>query len=270
MKIATWNVNSLNVRLPQVLDWLAATQTDVLALQETKLSDDKFPFAELQVAGWQSLCFGQPTYNGVAILVRQGLGELEQTQRNLPAFPDAQCRLLATTLRCPDAAPLRLVCAYFPNGQSLESDKFVYKLKWLAALRAWLKQQQALHPRLLLLGDFNIAPEDRDVHDPELWRGQVLCTDDERAHFAALLQSEADWPGLVDAFRLFPEQPAQAFTWWDYRQAGFRRNRGLRIDHILVSQALVAQVKRCVIDIDPRRNERPSDHAPVWVELVNA
>lgn len=255
MKLATWNVNSLSVRLPQLLDWLAATSPDVVVLQETKLTDDKFPADALQAAGYRSVWFGQKTYNGVALLARSGLSITEVT-RNIPGLDDPQARVIAATV-----GGLRIVGAYFPNGQAPDSEKFVYKRAWLAALQRWLAQELDAHPALALMGDFNIAPEDRDVHDPVAWAGQIHCTDEERAAFRALLDL-----GLSDAFRLF-EQPERSWSWWDYRNLAFRRNQGLRIDHILLSAPLAARASACGIDRGPRRNERPSDHAPVWVTL---
>ena len=253
MKLATWNVNSLAVRLPQLLDWLRANPVDALVLQETKLTDDKFPFAEIEAAGYQSSWHGQRTYNGVALLSRTAPA---QVQRNIPGFDDEQARVIGATV-----GELRIVGAYFPNGQSPESDKFQYKLRWIEALRDWLRAELATNPRLVLMGDFNIAPEDRDVYDPVAWAGQIHCTPEEREHFRQLLAL-----GMVDAFRLF-EQPPKSWSWWDYRNLAFRKNQGLRIDHILVSTALQPQVAACVIDKLPRKNERPSDHAPVIVEL---
>jgi exodeoxyribonuclease-3 len=253
MKLATWNVNSLAVRLPQLLDWLAANPVDAMVLQETKLTDDKFPRAEIEAAGYHAEVFGQKTYNGVALLSRQPAA---QAQRNIPGFDDHMARVIAGTV-----GALRIVGGYFPNGQAPDSDKFQYKLRWLEALRDWLQSELAAHPRLVLMGDFNIAPEDRDVYDPVAWAGQIHCTPEERAHFQQLLGL-----GLVDAFRLF-EQPTKSWSWWDYRNLAFRKNQGLRIDHILVSQALQPQVAACIIDKLPRKNERPSDHAPVIVEL---
>lgn len=255
MKLATWNVNSLAVRLPQLLDWLPREQPDAVVLQETKLSDDRFPAAALADAGWQSVWFGQKTYNGVALLTR-GDAAAADVVRNIPGFADDQARVIAGTV-----AGLRVVGAYFPNGQAPGSDKFAYKMRWLEALRAWLTDELSTHARLVLLGDFNIAPEDRDVYDPVAWAGQIHCTDEERAHFRALIQV-----GLVDAFRLF-EQPPKSWTWWDYRNLAFRRNQGLRIDHVLVSTALVSRVSGCTIDKAMRKAERPSDHAPVIVTL---
>ncbi len=253
MKIATWNVNSLSVRLPHLLDWLGANPVDAIVLQETKLVDAKFPHAEVQAAGYRAQCFGQPTYNGVALLSR---AEPLDVVRNIPGFEDVQARTIAATVN-----GVRVIGCYFPNGQAPDSDKFRYKMAWLQALQDWVAAESKAHPRLVLLGDFNIAPEDRDVHDPVAWAGQIHCTEQERAHFQALLRL-----GLHDAFRLF-EQPARSWSWWDYRNLAFRKNQGLRIDHILVSDALRAQVSACAIDKAPRRLERPSDHAPVWVSL---
>jgi exodeoxyribonuclease-3 len=253
LKLATWNVNSLSVRLPQLLDWLASAAPDALVLQETKLTDDKFPAAELLAAGYHAVWHGQKTYNGVALLSRTPATDVV---RNIPAHGDEQARVIAGTVD-----GVRVIGGYFPNGQAPDSEKFVYKMGWLTALRAWLQTELAAHPKLVLMGDFNIAPEDRDVHDPVAWAGQIHCTPEERAHFQALVAL-----GLHDAFRLF-EQPPRSWSWWDYRNLAFRKNQGLRIDHVLVSEALKAQVTACQIDKAPRKNERPSDHAPVWVEL---
>lgn len=255
MKLATWNVNSLSVRLPQLLQWLAANQPDVMVLQETKLTDDKFPTAEIAAAGWQAAWFGQRTYNGVALLSKAPAADVV---RNIPGHDDAQARVIAGTV-----AGIRVVGAYFPNGQAPGSDKFAYKMAWLAALEAWLRDELARHPRLALLGDFNIAPDDRDVYDPVALAGQILCTDEERAHFRALVAL-----GLIDAFRMF-EQPPKSWTWWDYRNLAFRRNQGLRIDHALIGPALAGAVTACTIDKQARRAERPSDHAPVVVTLAD-
>ena len=253
MKLATWNVNSLAVRLPQLLAWLDANQPDVMVLQETKLTDDKWPQAAIEAAGYRAVWFGQKTYNGVALLSKVEAGN---ALRNIEGFSDEQARVIAATVH-----GLRIVGGYFPNGQAPGSDKFAYKMKWLDALREWLRQELQAHPKLVLMGDFNIAPDDRDVHDPAAWAGQILCTDEERAHFRALCGL-----GMVDAFRLF-EQPPKLYSWWDYRMLAFRKNQGLRIDLILVSQALKDSVRECVIDKAMRKNERPSDHAPVWVRL---
>ena len=254
MKIATWNVNSLKVRLPHVLDWLAVARPDALCLQETKTEDTGFPFAELEAAGYQALHNGQKTYNGVAILARSAPADVA---RDLPGFDDPQKRLIAATVD-----GVRLVCAYMPNGQEVGADKYRYKLQWLAALRDWLRGELARHPRLALLGDFNIAPEDRDVHDPEAWREKILCSTPERAAFRDFLDL-----GLADAFRLFA-QPEKSYSWWDYRMMAFRRNIGLRIDHVLLSPELAKTCRACTIDKAPRKLERPSDHAPVIAELA--
>lgn len=256
MRVATWNVNSLKIRLPHLLDWLATDRTDVICLQETKLTDDKFPVDELKQAGYASVFAGQKTYNGIAVLVRDGSGNPADAQINLPNFADDQKRLLGVTLD-----GLRIVCGYFPNGQAVGSDKYAYKLKWLTALKEWLQGELARHDKLVLAGDFNIAPENRDVHDPALWEGQVLCSEPERAAFRALLGL-----GLQDSFRLF-EQPERSYTWWDYRNLAFRRKWGLRIDHILLSPSLAATCTACTIDIAPRKREQPSDHAPVVATL---
>ena len=253
MKLATWNINSLTVRLPQLLDWLAACPVDAVVLQETKVVDAKFPREALEAAGWRVQCFGQPTYNGVALLSR---GEAIDVVRNIPGHDDPQARVIAATVE-----GIRVVGIYVPNGQSPGSDKYAYKLRWLDALREWLRAELTAHPELVLMGDFNIAPEDRDIHDPAVWIGQIMCTEEERLHFRGLEEL-----GLVDAFRLF-EQPPKSFTWWDYRMMAFRRNHGLRIDHILVGEALKSRVTACEIDKAPRKNERPSDHAPVWVAV---
>ncbi|MFM8898486.1 MAG: exodeoxyribonuclease III [Burkholderiales bacterium] len=254
MKIATWNVNSLTVRLPQVLDWLQTNPVDVLCLQETKLTDDKFPHAEFTAAGYQAQWFGQKTYNGVALLSRESALEVV---KNIPGFADEQARVIAGTVN-----GVRVIGAYFPNGQAPDSDKFTYKMAWLQALQDWVREELNQRKQLVLVGDYNIAPEDRDVYDPVAWAGQIHCTPQERSHFQQLLGL-----GLVDAFRLF-EQAPKSWSWWDYRNLAFRKNQGLRIDHILVSQALKDQVVSCLIDKLPRKNERPSDHAPVVVELA--
>ena len=254
MRLATWNVNSLNVRLPQMLDWLTANPVDVLVLQETKMTDDKFPAAEIEAAGYQVQWFGQKTYNGVALLSRTGATDIIM---NLPGFDDPQARVIAGTVD-----GVRCIGAYFPNGQAPDSDKFVYKMAWLDALQRFVATELPTHEKLVLMGDFNIAPTDADVYDPVAWAGQIHCTPQERGHFQALLDL-----GLVDAFRLF-EQAPKSWSWWDYRNLAFRKNQGLRIDHIRVSQALKNDVRACAIDKLPRKNERPSDHAPVMVELA--
>ncbi|WP_397407164.1 exodeoxyribonuclease III [Polaromonas sp.] len=257
MKIATWNVNSLAVRLPQVLDWLAANPVDALCLQELKLSDDKFPLEALAAAGYQCAVFGQKTYNGVAILSRTPPRDIV---KNINGFSDEQSRVIAATLDTPQGE-LRLVNGYFVNGQAPGTDKFEYKLRWLDGLRTWLKAELAAHPRLVVVGDFNITMDDRDTYDAEGLRETIHHTTEEREHLKALLGL-----GLHDAFRLF-EQPEKSYSWWDYREFAFRRNRGLRIDYILVSDTLKPAVKGCVIDKLPRKNERPSDHVPVIAEF---
>ncbi len=276
MKLATWNVNSLTVRLPQVLDWLAANPVDVLALQELKLTDDKFPHAAFAEAGYQTQCFGQKTYNGVALISRTPGVDVV---KNIPGFDDDLARVISATFPWADAPPqestndstqplsnkgLRVIGAYFPNGQEPGSDKFEYKLAWLSGLRAWLRTELLTHPNLVLMGDYNITFDDADVWDPEGMRDQIHCTDEERYHLQALISL-----GMTDAHRLFP-QPPKSYSWWDYRDMAFRRNRGMRIDHILVSNALKPRVTACHIDKTPRKNERPSDHAPVVLSLASA
>jgi exodeoxyribonuclease-3 len=247
--IATWNVNSLRVRLPQLLEWLGARSPDVVALQETKLTDDAFPFAELAAAGYQALANGQKTYNGVALLAR--LPQVEPV-RELPGFDDPQRRVLAASI-----GGVRVVDLYVPNGQAVGSEKYQYKLRWLEALRIWLRDELLRHPRLIVLGDFNIAPEDRDVHDPAAWAGSVHVSEPEREALRELLGL-----GFEDVFRRF-EHPPASFSWWDYRQGAFRRNHGLRIDLILAASTLASVCSDCSIDVAPRRVERASDHAPV-------
>lgn len=251
MKIACWNVNSLKVRLPHVLDWLAANQPDVLGLQELKCEDKAFPLAELEAAGYKAVFNGQKTYNGVALLTRS---EAQDVVRDIPGFADEQKRIIAATID-----GVRVVCGYFPNGQAVGSDKFEYKLRWLEALTAWLRDEIAAHPRLALVGDFNIAPEDRDAH-PD-WSDEIHVSEPERAAFFRL-----EALGLKDAFRLFA-QPEKSFSWWDYRMGAFRRNFGLRIDHILVTPQLAEHCSACSVDKTPRKLERPSDHAPVVAEF---
>ncbi len=253
MKIATWNVNSLRVRLPQVLAWLALEKPDFLALQETKLPDAEFPQAEIETAGYHCAFNGQKTYNGVATLSRV---PATQTVMELPGANDPQRRLLATTHN-----GVRILNVYIPNGQEVDSDKYRYKLDWLDRLQEFLEAELEEFPELVLLGDFNIAPEDRDVHDPQAWAGHVLCSNPEREAFQGLLDL-----GLHDAFRLF-ESGGDHYSWWDYRQGAFRRNHGLRIDHILASHALAERCVACTIDSTPRKHERPSDHTPVMAQF---
>lgn len=253
MQLATWNINSLSVRLPQVLDWLAANPVDVLALQELKLTDDRFPAQAFADAGYHAQWFGQKTYNGVALISRSPATEVI---RNIPGFEDEQSRVLCATID-----GIRVIGAYFPNGQAPGSDKFTYKMRWLDALRTWVRTEMASHPQLVLMGDFNITFDDLDVWDPEGLRETIHCTTEERNQLQALMAL-----GLHDAHRLF-EQPPRSFSWWDYRMLGFQKNRGLRIDHILISDALRARATACTIDRQPRKNKQPSDHAPVVVTL---
>ncbi|MGB7989496.1 MAG: exodeoxyribonuclease III [Candidatus Methylophosphatis roskildensis] len=253
MKLATWNVNSLKVRLPHLLDWLARVQPDVVCLQELKLEDAAFPKAEIEAAGYHAAFSGQKTYNGVAILSRTAL---QNVVTGIPGFADEHKRAIAA-----DVDGSRVICVYCPNGQAVGSDKYAYKLRWYAALTDWLREELAQHPRLAIAGDYNIAPDDRDVHDPAAWKDQVLCSESERAAFRALIDL-----GLADSFRLF-EQPEKAFSWWDYRMLGFQKNNGLRIDHVLLSAPLAANCTACTIDRAPRKLERPSDHAPVIAEF---
>ena len=257
MKLATWNVNSLTVRLPQVLDWLAANPVDVLCLQELKLTDDKFPHDALTAAGYQCAVFGQKTYNGVAILSRTALRDVVT---NIPGFADEQSRVISATVETASGA-LRIVNGYFVNGQEPGSEKFAYKMRWLEALHGHVRDELASHAQLALLGDFNVTAEDRDSWDPEGLRETIHHTTQERENFQALLQL-----GLHDSYRLF-EQLEKTYSWWDYREFAFRRNRGLRIDYILISDALKVRARACSIDKAPRKNERPSDHTPVVVEL---
>lgn len=252
-KLASWNVNSLKVRLNQVLEWLDSSDIDVLAVQETKLTDDNFPKEAFLDKGYHLVFSGQKTYNGVAIISRYPISDVIT---DIPGFDDPQRRILAVSV-----AGIRLVNLYVPNGSDLESDKYVYKLDWLKKVTQFLEQQLALYPKMAVVGDFNIAPEDRDVHSPLEWEGCVLVSPKEREAFSKLTSL-----GFHDSFRNF-EQEENVFSWWDYRAAGFRRNRGLRIDHILLSEALNSVCRQSTIDKEPRKVERPSDHAPVWVEL---
>ena len=254
LRVASWNVNSLRVRQQQVLDWLAQHEPDVLALQETKLADEGFPAEAFREAGYHALYSGQKTYNGVALLSRQPAGDDVATA--LPGVEDPQKRLLAATY-----GDLRVVNLYVPNGQEVGSDKFDYKLDWLGRLAGYLEGQLAAHPRLVVVGDFNIAPGPEDVHDPELWEGRVLFSEPERAALGKLLDL-----GLTDTFRLF-DQEAGSYSWWDYRMNAFRRNRGLRIDLILASGPLTESCRGSTIDREPRGWERPSDHAPVVADF---
>ena len=253
MKIASWNVNSLRVRLEHVLAWMADAKPDVLGLQETKLSDENFPVAEIEALGYHCVYSGQRTYNGVAMISRW---PMEDVITGLEGFEDEQRRVLGARV-----GPLRVLNLYVPNGQSVDSDKYRYKLEWLEALRGQLRGELVDHERVVVMGDFNIAPENRDVHDPDAWEGKVLCSPPERAALESILEL-----GFTDTFRLF-DQPEKAFSWWDYRAAAFRRNLGLRIDLILASRALSGCCVRAEIDAAPRKLERPSDHAPVYAEF---
>ena len=254
MRVATWNVNSLKVRLPQVLEWLKLHQPDALCLQETKLEDPKFPVEEIRAAGYEVQYSGQKTYNGVAILSK---APATAALTLVPGFDDPQKRVLAATID-----GIRIVCLYVPNGQSVESDKYRYKLDWLARINQWLAAELAANDRLVVVGDFNIAPDERDVYDPKAWEGQVLFSAPERQAFQDLLAL-----GLKDSFRLFEQAPA-SFTWWDYRVNAFKRKMGLRIDHILLSGRLAGACRSSSIDIEPRKNERPSDHAPAIADFA--
>ncbi|MBF5006611.1 exodeoxyribonuclease III [Diaphorobacter caeni] len=257
MQIATWNINSLNVRLQQVLEWLQANPVDVLGLQELKLTDDKFPHDAFEALGYQSVCFGQKTYNGVALITKKPADEVV---RNIPLHEDEQARVIAGTVET-DAGPLRVINCYFVNGQEPGSEKFAYKMKWLAALENWVRAELQKHERLVIMGDFNVTPEDRDSYDPVGLKDTIHHTVEERTHFQNLLGL-----GLTDAYRMF-DQPEKSYSWWDYRMLGFQKNRGLRIDHILVSDALKGSVTACTIDRTPRKNKQPSDHTPVVVTL---
>jgi exodeoxyribonuclease-3 len=254
MKIASWNVNSLNVRLPHLLRWLDEAKPDVVALQETKLEDAKFPEDALLEHGYRSVFCGQKTYNGVAIASR--LPFAGECVTAIPGFDDPQKRVLAATV-----GGVRIVDLYVVNGEAVGSEKFEYKLRWLAAVREWLRAELAAHPNMVVLGDFNIAPDDRDVHDPKRWREKILCSTPEREALRSLLDL-----GLHDGFRLFHEDGSH-YSWWDYRLAAFQRGWGLRIDLALVSDALKPRCTGAGIDMEPRGWERPSDHAPVWVEV---
>ena len=252
-RLATWNVNSLKVRLPHLLDWLGAQRPDAVCLQETKVEDANFPLAAIRDAGYQAAFCGQKAYNGVAILARSPLTEVAH---GIPGFADDPKRVIAATVE-----GIRVVSIYAPNGQAPGSDKYAYKLRWYEALAAWMKDELAREPRLALAGDMNVAPEDRDVHDPKRWEGQIHVSAPEREALRRLVEA-----GFVDAFRLFP-QPERSFSWWDYRLGAFRRDWGLRIDLVLLARSLAARCSACIIDKAPRGLERPSDHAPVIAEL---
>ncbi len=261
MKLATWNVNSLGVRLPHLLQWLsthpADAPLDVLGLQELKLTDDKFPFEALKEAGYEAAAFGEKTYNGVALLSRTPLRDVV---RNIPGYADEHARVIAATV---DSAtgPVRVINAYFVNGQAPGTEKFEYKMSWLRGLRDYVRSELEQHPQLLLMGDYNITPEDRDSYDPVGLRETIHHTTEERDHLRRLVEL-----GLTDSFRLF-DQPEKSYSWWDYRMLGYQKNKGLRIDLILVSDALKPHVKACTVDRVPRKWEKPSDHAPVILTI---
>jgi exodeoxyribonuclease-3 len=251
--LASWNVNSLRVRLPHLVDWLAAAQPDVACLQETKTEDANFPLAELRAAGYHAVYCGQRAYNGVAILSRSPIADVAH---GIPDFPDDPKRCIAATV-----GGIRIVCLYAPNGEAPGSEKYAYKLRWYEALAHWMKQLVHRTPQLAVLGDMNVAPEDRDVHDPKRWQGKIHVSEPERVALRKVMDA-----GLADAFRLFA-QPEKTFSWWDYRLRAFERGWGLRIDLALLAPALAKRCRGCTIDIEPRKRERPSDHAPVIVEL---
>ena len=253
MKLAAWNVNSIKARLPHVVDWLARARPNVICLQELKTEEAKFPHAEIQATGYNAAICGQKTYNGVAILSRSALHDVSM---GIPDFQDEQKRVVAATVD-----GVRVICVYCPNGQAVGSEKYDYKLRWFAALKDYLAAEISRHPNLAVAGDFNVAPEDRDVHDPKAWEGQIHVSEAERRAWRALLEL-----GLKDSFRLF-EQPEKSFSWWDYRMMGFRRNAGLRIDQILISAGLERRCTAASIDKEPRKLERPSDHAPVVADF---
>lgn len=255
MRIATWNVNSLRVRLPHVLDWIKQNQPDVFGLQEIKMVDDDYPFQAFEEIGYRSISNGQKTYNGVALIYRETL-EATDIQTALPNIADPQKRVLSAVFD-----GIRVINVYVPNGQTVDSEKYTYKLDWLAALRDSLDETLTHNPNIVVMGDFNIAPEDGDVYDPEHWRDKILCSKPERQALESLFEL-----GFVDTFRLFDQEP-KSFSWWDYRALAFRRNRGLRIDLILASQALVPRCQQVTIDKTPRALERPSDHTPIIADF---
>ncbi len=253
MKIASWNVNSLRVRLSQVLAWVSTVQPDILALQETKVTDDRFPTAAIEASGYSVVYSGQKTYNGVAILAQKSI---EDVLTDIPGLEDPQRRILGATI-----GDVRVLNLYVVNGSEVGSEVYAYKLHWLDRVRAYVQAQLAQYPSSVIVGDFNIAPEDRDVYDPELWHEKILCSTPERAALRSLLDL-----GYEDTFRLF-EQQADSFSWWDYRTAGFRRNAGLRIDLILANKSLSKRCLSSTIDKGPRGQKRPSDHAPIVAEF---
>jgi len=253
MKIASWNVNSLKVRLDQVLDWVQSNRVDVLGLQETKTTDEKFPVAAFDEIGYSVAFTGQPTYNGVALISRHAAVDVVDS---IPDFDDGERRVIAGTF-----GDVRVINLYVVNGKAVGDPKYAWKLEWLEAVRRWVAEEMKRHDKLVVMGDFNIAPEDRDVHDPEAWHERILCSTPERERLQAFFDL-----GLTDCYRLF-EQPERVYSWYDYRQMAFRRKMGLRIDLLLASRALGEKCKASEIDLEPRRHERPSDHAPVWAEF---
>lgn len=255
-KIANWNVNSLKVRLNHLLQWLDEHQPDIMAIQECKTIDERFPRTEIEAAGYNVIYYGQKTYNGVAILSKKNHADPQTIIKNIPCFADTQARVLTASY-----SQLRVINVYVPNGQSVGSEKYQYKLEWLAGLREFVTEEMKQHQNVVILGDFNIAPSDQDVHDPAAWAGHVLVSPLERAAFEDLLAL-----GLQDSFRIFNKE-AGCYTWWDYRAAAFRRNLGLRIDHILTSKSLAQKCSSCYIDIQPRRWEQPSDHTIIVAEF---
>lgn len=251
--IATWNVNSLKIRLEQVLGWLHNTQCEVLCLQETKLSDDQFPLAEIENAGYSVVFSGQKTYNGVAIISQH---PITQVVTDVPGLDDPQRRIMAATIG-EGASAIRVINLYVVNGKAVGEDKYHHKLRWLEKVTQYVKQQMQEYERVIVLGDFNIAPKDEDVHNPMAWQDKILCSKPERDALQSLLDL-----GLTDVFREF-KQPENSFSWWDYRSGGFEKNQGLRIDLILTSTPITQACQQCIIDTAPRQLERPSDHAPV-------
>ena len=257
MKIATWNVNSLNVRLPHVIDWLEENKPDILCLQETKQDNDKFPHDVFKSIKWHSYHNGKKTYNGVAIISKKPLTDISS---NIDGFEDIQSRLISGTYEDVNNTKVRIISAYIPNGQSIDSEKFIYKKNWLDHFHKYLKNLQIIHKNIILTGDFNIAPEDIDCHDPEVWRGKNLVSDIEREYFKKILRL-----GLTDSFRYMNPDNLD-FSWWDYR-IPLKRNLGMRIDHVLISDSILGNLKKAYIDKKPRQLERPSDHTPVIAEL---
>lgn len=253
MKIVTWNVNSLKVRLPQVLDWLQKEQPDIVCMQELKISTELFPHEAFEALGYHCEVSGQKTYNGVATLSKM---PQSHPVKDFPGLEDLQRRVLASTVE-----GVRILNVYVPNGQEVGSDKYQYKIEWLSHMRNYIEGSLREYSKLIVLGDFNVAPQDEDVYDPKKWAGEILCSEGERAALQTIFAT-----GVKDAFRLMP-QPAGSYSWWDYRTLAFVGNRGLRIDLILVSPALVPAVQKSWIDVGPRGLERPSDHAPVVLEL---